>query len=194
MAQIRKAHQTHSLVKTASTDKSRTGSVLRAALGRCGITHRVCVGVERGFLATTLEAAPRVFITAHNYSGRTGYDLPQTGHIGFTAVVTTDAGTSVVWDGPDAGLPPVQDAESCARSIAAYLDLSPFFCPSCQDYGYVEIFHPSTDALVGHRPCEDELCVRWGERRAAHVATARARREAEEAAHECVDDLCCPPF
>lgn len=187
--------QTFSLIKTVPADQSRTGSVLRAALDRHGITHRVCGdGVERGYLATTLQSAPRVYITAHNYSGHCGYDLPEAGHIGFTAAVTTDAGTSMVWDGPDAELSPVLDAQSCARSVAAYLGLSPFFCPSCEDYGRVELFHPSTDALTGHRPCEDVLCVKRGERRAAHAAAARARLEAERAAHGCAGDLCCPPF
>ncbi|MGX1887421.1 hypothetical protein [Streptomyces sp. NPDC055287] len=109
-------------------------------------------------------------------------------------MVTTDAGTSMVWDGPDAGLSPAPDAESCARSVAAYLGLSSSFCPSCEDYGVVEVFHPSTDALTGHRPCEDVLCVKRGERSAAHAAATRAALEAEQAAHECTGDLCCPPF
>ncbi|WP_330342630.1 hypothetical protein [Streptomyces sp. NBC_00557] len=190
--------RTFSLTKTAPANQARTGAVLRAALDRHGITHRVCGdGVERGCLATTMEGAPRVYITAHNSSRhivRNGYDLPEAGHIGFTAVVTTETGTSLVWNGPDAELPPAQDAESCARSVAAYLGLSPFFCPSCHDYGQVEIFHPSTDALTGHRPCEDVLCARRGERRAAHAATARARHDAEQAAHECTGHSCCPPF
>jgi hypothetical protein len=187
--------QTFSLIKTTPSGQSRTGGVLRAALDHLGITHRVCGnGVERGYLATTLEGAPRVYITAHNYDGHTGYDLPEAGHIGFTAVVTTDTGTSLVWDGPDAELSPVLDAESCARSVAAYLGLSPFFCPSCDDYGRVELFHPSTDAPTGHRPCEDVLCVKQGERRAAHAAAERAALEAEQAAHECTGYLCCPPF
>jgi len=186
--------QTFSLIKTKPADQSRTGGVLRAALDRHGITHRVCGnGVERGYLATTLAGAPRVYITAHNYGGHTGYDLSEVGHIGFTAVVTTDDGTSLVWDGPDAELSPILDAESCARSVAAYLGLSPFFCPSCEDYGQVELFHLSTDALTGHRPCEDVLCVQRRERR-AHAAGARAALEAEQAAHECAGDLCCPPF
>lgn len=187
--------KTFSLIKTAPADRSRTGAVLRATLDRHGITHRVCGdGVERDYLATTLEGAPRVYITAHNYSGHSGYDLPTAGHIGFTAVVTTDAGTSMVWDGPDVELSPLLDAESCARSVAAYLGLSPFFCLSCDDYGWVELFHPSTDASTGHRACEDVLCVKRGERRAAHAAAARARLEAEQAAHECTGALCCPPF
>lgn len=28
-----------------------------------------------------------------------------------------------------------------------------YWCYSCQDYGYIEVFHPSTDALIGHRVC-----------------------------------------
>ncbi|MEU6071901.1 hypothetical protein ABZ864_47660 [Streptomyces sp. NPDC047082] len=193
--------QTYSLIKTAPADQSRTGDILRTALDRHGIPHRVCGnGVERGHLATTVEGAPRVYITAHNNRGRTvrsGYDLPETGHIGFTAVVTTDTATSLVWNGPDAELSPALDAESCARSVAAYLHLSPFFCPSCEDYGCVELFHPSTDALIGHRPCEDIPCVKRAERRTAHAAAAQACLEAEQAAHEsheCAGDLCCPPF
>ncbi|MCX4681396.1 hypothetical protein OG413_40070 [Streptomyces sp. NBC_01433] len=184
--------QTFSLIKTAPADRLRTGGILRTALDRHGITHRVCGGgVERGHLATTLEQAPRVYITAYN-DGCTGYDLPEAGHGGFTAVVTTDTGTSMVWDGPDAELPPALDAESCARSVATYLGLTPFFCPSCEDHGQVELFHPSTDALVGRRPCEDVLCVKRGERRAA--AAALAALYVEHGAHKCTGYMCCPPF
>lgn len=28
-------------------------------------------------------------------------------------------------------------------------------CPSCEGYGYVELFHPSTDALIGSRDCPE---------------------------------------
>lgn len=28
-------------------------------------------------------------------------------------------------------------------------------CPSCQGYGYIELFHPSTDALIGSRDCPE---------------------------------------
>jgi hypothetical protein len=42
---------------------------------------------------------------------------------------------------PDTGTTPVNEKPD------------PFWCWSCGDYGIVELFHPSTDALIGHRKC-----------------------------------------
>ncbi|MFJ7416719.1 hypothetical protein ACIQWZ_38890 [Streptomyces sp. NPDC098077] len=44
------------------------------------------------------------------------------------------------------------------------------FCGWCEDYGLIEIFHPSTDGLIGHRRCDIPECVARGEERGARAA------------------------
>ncbi|MEE1736459.1 hypothetical protein PUR49_08095 [Streptomyces sp. BE147] len=68
-------------------------------------------------------------------------------------------------------------------------------CWSCEDTGVIEIFHASTDALIGHRPCDDRPCVKRRTKAAAEAQAERARAEAEAEAHAAVcTPQCCPPF
>ncbi|MET9776231.1 hypothetical protein ABZ023_18555 [Streptomyces sp. NPDC006367] len=68
-------------------------------------------------------------------------------------------------------------------------------CSWCEDYGVIEIFHGSTDALIGHRSCDNRPCVKRRAKAAAEAEAERARVEAEAKAHEAVcTPQCCPPF
>ncbi|MEV5283375.1 hypothetical protein ACFYMW_35750 [Streptomyces sp. NPDC006692] len=68
-------------------------------------------------------------------------------------------------------------------------------CWSCEDTGAIDIFHASTDAVIGHRPCEDRPCVKRRTKAASEAEAARTRTEAEAEAHAAVcTPQCCPPF
>ncbi|MFJ8785932.1 hypothetical protein [Streptomyces sp. NPDC102476] len=68
-------------------------------------------------------------------------------------------------------------------------------CGWCEDYGVIEIFHESTDAVIGHRPCDNRPCVKRRTKAAAEAEAERARTEAEAEAHTAVcTPQCCPPF
>ncbi|MFD4949640.1 hypothetical protein ACFWNT_46000 [Streptomyces sp. NPDC058409] len=165
---------TISLDKTAPGSEMRMGAVLRRALAVQGVNHRVGGGVEHGYLATTNDG-PTVYIIAHSVNGYPHCDIPRGEHIGTTAVVTTDEGTSLVYDGTSANLRPVEDAEACARAVAAHLGTTPL-CGTCEDYGFVYLYHPSTDAITGTTPCPDEACRQRGEERAARAAQMHTKR------------------
>lgn len=109
--------------KTAPADQMRMGAVIRGALERAGVAHRVAGGAaERGRLATTGQRGAAVHITAHGCNGETDYDVPRAVFIGLTAVVTTSTGTRAVYDGIARQMRPTQDARQCARAVAAYLN------------------------------------------------------------------------
>ncbi|MEW1629637.1 hypothetical protein AB0387_19905 [Streptomyces sp. NPDC089173] len=63
------------------------------------------------------------------------------------------------------------------------------FCGWCEDYGLIEIFHLSTDGLIGHRPCENPECVARAEERAAGAA-ARHTGEMFTSDEEFVPQVC----
>ncbi|MGW2421487.1 hypothetical protein ACWC0C_19935 [Streptomyces sp. NPDC001709] len=68
-------------------------------------------------------------------------------------------------------------------------------CSWCEDYGVIEIFHASTDAVIGHRPCDNRPCVKRRMKAAAEAEAERAHAEAEAEAHAAVcTPQCCPPF
>lgn len=67
-------------------------------------------------------------------------------------------------------------------------------CGSCEDYGWITHYDRSTDGITGHSPCDNAPCVARFEKRAAEYKRKGAAEEAEAAAHECADYLCCPPF
>lgn len=65
-------------------------------------------------------------------------------------------------------------------------------CPWCEGYGHIEIFHPSTDALIGHRECTN---------RDYHKVSLIKPPKPEPVRHlpGCDGDRnvlaeCCPPF
>ncbi|WP_203631526.1 hypothetical protein [Streptomyces halstedii] len=66
-------------------------------------------------------------------------------------------------------------------------------CGSCQDYGLITHYDPSTDGITGHSRCADAQCVERAAKRAAEHERKRAAEEAEAAAHVCAGHLCCPP-
>ncbi|MFI1204798.1 hypothetical protein ACH4VR_36120 [Streptomyces sp. NPDC020883] len=163
-----------------------TGALIRQALAAQGVSLRVGAGAtECGWLATTGHDGPTVYITTHDSNGHSGYDVDRAASAEFSAVVTTDAGTSPIYQGAD--------PEACARAVAEFLGKSP--CDWCQDYGSIEIFDAGTDGLTGHRPCEMPPCVKRRKAVAAEFERKRAQAEAEAQTHAAVcGPDCCPPF
>lgn len=116
----------HSLIKTRPDSEQRTGALIRAALERYDVTHRVGGGAaEHGWLATTGHTGAAVYITAHHPRQPMSYDVPTDGLIAIHAVVTTDTGTRFVYAGdPDDLHPdPAVEAGKCAEAVAAFLGL-----------------------------------------------------------------------
>ncbi|WP_338675947.1 hypothetical protein V1460_25485 [Streptomyces sp. SCSIO 30461] len=67
-------------------------------------------------------------------------------------------------------------------------------CGWCQDYGLIEVFDDSTDALKGHTTCDNAPCVARRIMRSDQAERERQAAQAQAAAHECTGPLCCPPF
>ncbi|MFK0154128.1 hypothetical protein ACIQVK_18905 [Streptomyces sp. NPDC090493] len=67
-------------------------------------------------------------------------------------------------------------------------------CGWCEDYGLIEVFDDSTDALKGHTTCDNAPCVARLIMRSDQAERERQAAQAQAAAHECTDLLCCPPF
>ena len=178
-----------------ATATPRPGEIIRAALDAQGVSHRIAGEgiVERVHLATAGHDGPTVYISGHDTAGRMGYDTERTGHASYSATVHTAAGTKLLYFGGAEGMTPQQDAEACASAVAEYLypksehtDTAPEpDCGSCEDYGEITTYHPSTDGVTGTRPCLDEACQ-------ARRAAAHAPRP--EVEHVCTVPLCCPPF
>jgi hypothetical protein len=67
-------------------------------------------------------------------------------------------------------------------------------CWSCMGYGYIEICHPSTDAVIGHRPCPDlNNPKRHPPAEPVPVAVAVVPAHLPQCTGE-GSALCCPPF
>lgn len=84
---------------------------------------------------------------------------------------------------------PEPEPEPELSSEDAYYDS---LCPSCDGYGMIEIFHPSTDGLIGHVKCPD---------RKYHPVSLVKAPKPEPVRHlpGCDGDHnvlteCCPPF
>jgi hypothetical protein len=67
-------------------------------------------------------------------------------------------------------------------------------CPSCDGHGWIDIFHPSTDGLIGHRPCPER-------HRAPDPVPVKATATAVPGHEPGCDGACdysypdgCPPF
>ncbi|MFD9868519.1 hypothetical protein [Streptomyces niveus] len=67
-------------------------------------------------------------------------------------------------------------------------------CGWCHDYGLIEIFDDSTDALKGHTTCDNAPCVARRIMRSDQAERERQAAQAQASAHECTGPLCCPPF
>ena len=126
---------------TKTTDT--TGAVIREALTRHGVAHRVGEGAtERGWLATTGHDGPTVYVTGHSTNGPMSYDTDREGFFGFNAVVTEApgpddepgmrsvtrhvfAGTPLPGDAERDDPTPEESAEACARAVAAHFGIEP---------------------------------------------------------------------
>jgi len=67
-------------------------------------------------------------------------------------------------------------------------------CGWCEDTGMIILYDASTDAITGHRPCDNPPCVKRREAAATRWEEEHKRAKAEATAHVCTDALCCPPF
>ncbi|MEV4591311.1 hypothetical protein, partial [Streptomyces chartreusis] len=79
---------THSMVKTRPAAQQYTGALIRAALDRYDVTHRVGSGpIERGWLVTTGHSGAPVYVTAHHPKRVLSYDVPTDGLTSMHAVI-----------------------------------------------------------------------------------------------------------
>lgn len=82
------------------------------------------------------------------------------------------------------------EPESAPEPVSedAYYDS---LCPWCEGYGFIEIFHPSTDALIGSRRCDNKPYHK--------VSLVKRTPEWASKVPECACgnsgwSECCPPF
>ena len=168
---------THSLTKTRPAADGYTGSLIREALERFDVAHRVAGGAaERGRLAVTGAPSydgPTVYVTSNHPQHSTNYDVPAVGFHGFYAVITDERSTRHVYASDPADLHPVAalEAQKCAEAVAVHLGLIPF-CGSCEDTGRVTIYHHSHDGVIGDRACDWKPCIQ----RRQEAATRRASK------------------
>ncbi|MGW6792393.1 hypothetical protein [Streptomyces chartreusis] len=163
---------THSLTKTRPAHEQNTGQLIRAALDRYDVTHRVGSGpVERGWLVTTGHTGAPVYITAHHPKRVLSYDVPTEGLTSMHAVIIEGSRTRLVYaSAPEERHPNAAvQAERCAEAVAVHLGLIPF-CGSCEDTGSVTIHHHSHDGIIGSRACEWEPCIERRRKAAARQA------------------------
>ena len=162
---------THSLTIRPAAEQY-TGALIRAALDRNGIPHRVGAdAVERGWLATTGHTGAAVYITAHHPKYRLSYDVPTDGLLGVYAVITEGSGTRPVYvpDPEDPRPNAFAQAELCAQAVAVHLGLIPFD-GSCEDAGSVTLYDDSHHGRVGSQTCESAPCIERRRKAAARHA------------------------
>lgn len=202
----------HSLTKTRPAADGYTGVLLLEALAPY-IPDGVRVRVDRPWASLPNEyivcerpgyarvwahcvAAPEAR-TPDGYRFSDHYDIPAGVLWAVAATVTDEENTRFVYDGFSApeGMSARGQARDFARAVAVQLGVEPF-CGSCEDYGQVQIFHASTDALIGHRPCEWAPCVERRAKARAKYEAGQERKRSEEVAHDavCTGTDCCPPF